>query len=171
MKAQHGLQQLSSKLGMNSGANCALDGRNYKFSVSHIYKWIGQQTSLLLAIIKIKHLFLPKYPKWLRDRLAAASTSKWGRSNTTGLGTSGSEMLEKGQAPLDVGVKSTHKFVSEEHSQITLNSPGHTPNPSRFWGSSAPCEPLITSCCSWRDMATSEGKWNQIEASSAPEHS
>lgn len=57
MKAQHGLQQLSSQLGMNSGANCALDGRNYKFSVSHIYKLIGQQTSLLLAIIKIKHLF------------------------------------------------------------------------------------------------------------------
>lgn len=57
MKAQHGSKHLSSHLGMNSGANCNLDSRNYKFSVSHIYKLIGQQTSLLPAIIKIKHLF------------------------------------------------------------------------------------------------------------------
>lgn len=50
---------LSSQLGMNSGANRALDSRNYKFSVSHTCKVIGQQTSLFLAIIKIKPLFSP----------------------------------------------------------------------------------------------------------------
>lgn len=159
MKAQRGSQQLSSPLGMHSGANCALDSRNYKFSVSHTYKVMGQQACLLPAIIKIKCLFGLSIQS-AQGQTCSSIQEQMGEIQHYWFGNIWVRNAgRKARLPWGAGVKSAHKSA-ETAQGIPQNRAGlGDPQPH--------VSPWSHPTALGEAWPNSEGKQNKTEASSS----